>query len=40
MLPTIFEILLTIVTPLLALHLRGQWPLRTVTACVCGIAVL
>ncbi len=35
-----FEILLTIVTPLLALYLRGQWPLRTVTACVCGIAVL
>ena len=37
---TTFEILLTIVTPLLALYLRGQWPLRTVTACLCGIAVL
>jgi hypothetical protein len=35
-----FEILLTIVTPLLALDLRGQWPLRTVTACMCGIAVV
>lgn len=35
-----FEILLTIVTPLLALYLRGQWPLRTITACLFGIAVL
>jgi hypothetical protein len=35
-----FEILLTIVTPLLALYLRGQWPLRTVTACLCGIPVV
>jgi hypothetical protein len=35
-----FEILLTIVAPLLALYLRGQWPLRTITACMCGIAVL
>jgi hypothetical protein len=37
---TILEILLTIVTPLLALYLRGRWPLRTVTACLFGIAVL
>ena len=35
-----FEILLTIVTPLIVLYLRGRWPLRTVTACLCGIAVL
>ena len=35
-----FEILLTIVTPLLALYLGGQWPLRTVTACLCGIPVV
>ena len=35
-----FEILLTIVTPLLVLYLRGRWPLRIVTACLCGIAVL
>jgi len=35
-----FEILLTIVTPLLVLYLRGRWPLRTVTACLCGIAVV
>lgn len=40
MLLTTFEILLTIVTPLLALYLRGQWPLRTITACLCGIAVV
>jgi hypothetical protein len=40
MLLTTLEILLTIVTPLLALYLRGRWPLRTVTACLCGIAVL
>jgi hypothetical protein len=40
MLLTTFEILLTIVTPLLALYLRGQWPLRTITACMCGIAVV
>ena len=40
MLLTTFEILLTIVTPLLALYLRGQWPLRTVTACMCGVAVV
>ncbi len=37
MLLTTFEILLTIVTPMLALYLRGRWPLRTVTACPCGI---
>jgi hypothetical protein len=35
-----FKILLTIVTPLLVLYLRGRWPLRIVTACLCGIAVL
>jgi hypothetical protein len=40
MLLTTFEIIVTIVTPLLALYLRGQWPLRTVTACLCGIPVL
>ncbi len=34
MLLTIFEILLTIVTPLIALYLHGQWRLRTVTACL------
>ena len=37
---TTFEIILTIVTPLLALYLRGRWPLRTVTACLCGIPVV
>jgi hypothetical protein len=37
---TTFEILLTIVTPLLVLYLRGRWPLRIVTACLCGIPVL
>ena len=40
MLLTTFEILLTIVTPLLVLYLRGRWPLRLATACLCGIAVL
>lgn len=35
-----FEILLTIVTPLLVLYLRGRWPLRTVTACLFGIAAV
>lgn len=40
MLLTTFEILLTIVAPLLVLYLRGRWPLRIVTACLCGIAVL
>jgi len=35
-----FEILLIIITPLLVLYLRGRWPLRLVTACLCGIAVL
>jgi len=35
-----FEILFIIVTPLLALYLRGRWPLRIVTACLCGIAVV
>ncbi len=40
MLLTTFEILLTIVTPLLALYLRGRWPLRTVTACLFGIAAV
>ena len=37
---TTFGILIIIVTPLLVLYLRGQWPLRTITACLCGIAVL
>lgn len=37
---TTFEILLTIVAPLLALYLRGRWPLGTVTACLCGIPVV
>ena len=40
MLLTTFEILLTIVTPLLALYLRGRWPLRTVTACLFVIPVV
>lgn len=40
MLLTTFEIMLTIVTPLLALYLRGRWPLRTVTAYLFGIPVL
>jgi hypothetical protein len=40
MLLTTFEILLTIVTPLLVLYLRGRWPLRIVTACLCVIAAL
>ena len=35
-----FEILLTIVTPLIALYLRGRWPLRTITACLCAIPVV
>jgi hypothetical protein len=35
---TTFEILLTIVAPMLALYLRGRWPLRTVTACTLVIA--
>jgi hypothetical protein len=37
---TAFEILLTIVTPLLVLYLRGRWPPRTIAACLCGIAVV
>jgi len=37
---TTFEILLIIVTPLLVLYLRGRWPMRTITACLCCIAVL
>jgi len=40
MLLTIIEIILTIVAPLIALYLRGQWRLGTVTACLCGIAVV
>lgn len=40
MLLTTFEVLLIIVTPLLALYLRGPWPLRIVPACMCGIAVV
>jgi hypothetical protein len=37
---TSFEILLILITPLLVLYLRGRWPLRIVTACLCGIPVL
>lgn len=37
---TTFEILLTIVTPLLALYLRGGWPSRTVAGCMVCIAVV
>ena len=37
---TTFEILLTIVTPLLVLYLRGRWPLRIVTACLFAIPVV
>jgi hypothetical protein len=40
MLLTTVEILLVIVTPLLVLYLRGQWPLRIAMACLCGIAVV
>ena len=40
MLLTTFEILLTIVTPLLALYVRGRRPLRTVTACLFVIPVV
>ncbi len=40
MLLTTFEIVLTIVTPLLALYLRGRWPLRTLTACLFVIPVV
>ncbi len=40
MLLTTFEILLTIVTPLLALYRGGRWPLRTVTACLLVIPVV
>jgi hypothetical protein len=40
MLLVTFEILLIIVTPLLVMYLRGRWPLRTITACLCGIAVV
>ena len=39
MLLTTFEILLTIVTPLLVLFLRGRWRLRTVTACLLVVPV-
>jgi hypothetical protein len=37
---TSFEILLTIIAPLLAVYLRGRWTLRTVTACLCGIPLV
>ena len=37
MLLTTFEILLTIVMPLIVLYLRGRWPLRIVTACLFAI---
>ena len=40
MLLTTFEILVTIVAPLLALYLRGRWPLRTVTACLLVIPMV
>lgn len=40
MLLTTFEILLTIVAPLLALYLRGGWSPRTVAACMVCIAVV
>ncbi len=40
MLLTIVEIMLTIVTPLIVLYLRGQWPLRTLTACLFAIPVV
>ncbi len=36
MLLTTSEILLVIVTPVLVLDLRGQWPLRIVIACLCA----
>jgi hypothetical protein len=39
-LPVTFEILLTVVTPLLVLYLRGRWPLRIVAACLCAIPVV
>ncbi len=35
---TVLEVLPVIVVPLLALYLRGGWPIRTVTACVFVIA--
>lgn len=35
---TVFEVLLVIVAPLLALYLRGGWPVRSVTAGVLVIA--
>jgi hypothetical protein len=35
-----FESLLTIVTPLLILYLRGQWPLRVTVLCVLTLPVL
>ena len=37
---TTSEILLVIVTPVLVLDLRGQWPLRIVIACLCAIPVV
>ena len=37
---TTFEILLTIVVPLLALYLRGGWPPRAAAACMACIAVV
>ena len=40
MLLTTSEILLVIVTPVLVLYLRGQWPLRIVIACLCAIPVV
>ena len=40
MLLTTSEILLVVVTPVLVLDLRGQWPLRIVIACLCAIPVV
>ena len=37
---TTSEILLVVVTPVLVLDLRGQWPLRIVIACLCAIPVV
>jgi hypothetical protein len=35
-----FEILLVVVTPLLFLYLKGNWPLRTIIPCLLSIPVL
>ena len=36
----IFEIVLAVVTPLLVLYLKGNWPLRTTITCLLSIPVL